>query len=455
MKGFSPELIAELNETFGSALKQIGGDEIYTLDGEEVVLGGDYNWFKGKTLGTKIANWLKKMKDMNAKYDQVYGTISLNDSKKHGELKSVRMDCEWCQDSWPKEDLYHDDHYGWICPECVEKLKVKVVKDSAKKIDLWIDENEEEFDAFSEDKLIKTIKSMPSNPIKEMIKLLSDEELYFVLCEFAGLGWAENLAREHDIQYVEECMDNIEAGKIKLSEIEKIAYDHLGDDSLTILYRTDNPEVKKIYMNIIQSLKKSDVEDSEKESVIEEQEDESCHSCGWCKEVFPESEMVYEKDFGWLCDSCVERIKEHEGEDSLDFIHDSKDDKLIEKYIDDVLWSKLPSDFDYDWSNDPVTVEIFVESEIEDEYDYEGIIEVSKFSYDPYRYNDLELKDIIIVLEEYLEKPREEFTVEDLKNIDMNKFNSLLKDFLEPRARDAAEIDAYENPDKYDIVNDD
>lgn len=44
------------------------------------------------------------------------------------------------------------------------------------------------------------------------------------------------------------------------------------------------------------------------------------HHCGWCEEIFPESEMRHEVDFGWICDRCEDELKSHGG--PLTFIED-------------------------------------------------------------------------------------------------------------------------------------
>ena len=44
------------------------------------------------------------------------------------------------------------------------------------------------------------------------------------------------------------------------------------------------------------------------------------HHCGWCEEIYPESEMRHEVDFGWICDRCQEELKSHGG--PLTFIED-------------------------------------------------------------------------------------------------------------------------------------
>lgn len=40
-----------------------------------------------------------------------------------------------------------------------------------------------------------------------------------------------------------------------------------------------------------------------------EEYEEEYHTCEWCGEEFPESEMRYEKNMGWLCDTCIRAIE--------------------------------------------------------------------------------------------------------------------------------------------------
>ena len=49
------------------------------------------------------------------------------------------------------------------------------------------------------------------------------------------------------------------------------------------------------------------------------------HHCGWCEEIFPESEMRHEVDFGWICDRCEAELKSHGG--PLTFIEEELKDK--------------------------------------------------------------------------------------------------------------------------------
>lgn len=44
------------------------------------------------------------------------------------------------------------------------------------------------------------------------------------------------------------------------------------------------------------------------------------HHCGWCEEVYPESDMRHEVDFGWICSRCEDELKSHGG--PLTFIED-------------------------------------------------------------------------------------------------------------------------------------
>ena len=44
------------------------------------------------------------------------------------------------------------------------------------------------------------------------------------------------------------------------------------------------------------------------------------HHCGWCGEIYPESEMRHEVDFGWICSRCEDELKSHGG--PLTFIED-------------------------------------------------------------------------------------------------------------------------------------
>ncbi len=44
------------------------------------------------------------------------------------------------------------------------------------------------------------------------------------------------------------------------------------------------------------------------------------HHCGWCGEIYPESEMRHEVDFGWICSRCEDELKSHGG--PLIFIED-------------------------------------------------------------------------------------------------------------------------------------
>ena len=40
---------------------------------------------------------------------------------------------------------------------------------------------------------------------------------------------------------------------------------------------------------------------------------DTLHHCGWCGEVYAESEMRHEVDFGWICDRCENELKSHGG----------------------------------------------------------------------------------------------------------------------------------------------
>lgn len=44
------------------------------------------------------------------------------------------------------------------------------------------------------------------------------------------------------------------------------------------------------------------------------------HHCDWCEEVYPESDMRHEVDFGWICSRCEDELKSHGG--PLTFIED-------------------------------------------------------------------------------------------------------------------------------------
>ena len=44
------------------------------------------------------------------------------------------------------------------------------------------------------------------------------------------------------------------------------------------------------------------------------------HHCGWCEEVYPESDMRHEVDFGWICSRCEDELKSHGG--PLTFMED-------------------------------------------------------------------------------------------------------------------------------------
>lgn len=37
------------------------------------------------------------------------------------------------------------------------------------------------------------------------------------------------------------------------------------------------------------------------------------HHCGWCEEVYPETDMRHEVDFGWICSRCEDELKSHGG----------------------------------------------------------------------------------------------------------------------------------------------
>jgi hypothetical protein len=49
------------------------------------------------------------------------------------------------------------------------------------------------------------------------------------------------------------------------------------------------------------------------------------HHCGWCEEIYPESEMRHEVDFGWICSRCEDELKSHGG--PLTFIEEELKDK--------------------------------------------------------------------------------------------------------------------------------
>lgn len=37
--------------------------------------------------------------------------------------------------------------------------------------------------------------------------------------------------------------------------------------------------------------------------------DEDMQECTWCNELYPEADMRYEHDLGWLCYTCIQAIK--------------------------------------------------------------------------------------------------------------------------------------------------
>lgn len=41
---------------------------------------------------------------------------------------------------------------------------------------------------------------------------------------------------------------------------------------------------------------------------FDEPNDEEYAECSWCKEAFPVSELMVEKDLGYLCDQCYQAI---------------------------------------------------------------------------------------------------------------------------------------------------
>ena len=53
---------------------------------------------------------------------------------------------------------------------------------------------------------------------------------------------------------------------------------------------------------------------------------EQWHHCGFCQEVFPESDLRAEASWGWLCDRCIDSLKSHTG-DKLYFIECAKHNK--------------------------------------------------------------------------------------------------------------------------------
>lgn len=82
--------------------------------------------------------------------------------------------------------------------------------------------------------------------------------------------------------------------------------------------------------DFVESLKLSEGfgHEDEKPEVFtpEEQEEYNCdedgncldsydtlHHCGWCGEVFTESEMRHEADFGWICSRCEDELRSHGG----------------------------------------------------------------------------------------------------------------------------------------------
>ena len=52
------------------------------------------------------------------------------------------------------------------------------------------------------------------------------------------------------------------------------------------------------------------------------------HHCGWCEEIFPESDMRHEVDFGWICDRCEAELKSHGG--PLTFIENEELNEINE-----------------------------------------------------------------------------------------------------------------------------
>ena len=86
-------------------------------------------------------------------------------------------------------------------------------------------------------------------------------------------------------------------------------------------------------------------EDIDKPEVFtpEEQEEYNCdeegycedsydqlHHCGWCGDVYAESEMRHEADFGWICSRCEDELRYHGGQ--LTFI---ENEDLEQKHDED------------------------------------------------------------------------------------------------------------------------
>lgn len=139
------------------------------------------------------------------------------------------------------------------------------------------------------------------------------------------------------------CQDYSKAHKFaSAAEAKKFCEDHGIEDFELLKIIHKNASITECTNMAAESDGKSLKEGAEEPDVFtpEEQEEYGCdedgesiegidtfHHCGWCKEVFPETELRHEADFGWLCDRCIDALKSHGG--PLTFIENeslNKDD---------------------------------------------------------------------------------------------------------------------------------
>jgi len=86
------------------------------------------------------------------------------------------------------------------------------------------------------------------------------------------------------------------------------------------------------------------------------------HHCGWCKEIYPESDMRQEADFGWLCDRCQDELHYHGG--PLMFIECKENEALDNKVC---ITFECP-ECGYEWD------ETFEKDYFEDEDDLDDVM---------------------------------------------------------------------------------
>ena len=120
---------------------------------------------------------------------------------------------------------------------------------------------------------------------------------------------------------------------------DPIVCDNVSDE--TKKFRRQYKSCNVVYVaypngQLIEHLLKEDIKfdvDGNEIFTKEEQEEYDCdeygnsnasydqfHHCGWCEEVYPESDMRHEVDFGWICSRCEDELKSHGG--PLTFIED-------------------------------------------------------------------------------------------------------------------------------------